>query len=248
MTETIIRVLVLNIRHGLGLDGRIDLERQAALIRESGADLALLQEVDMGTARAGGAWQAKRLAELFGLRHWVFGASMPFDGGLYGNGVLARERVLSWSRLLLPGLPGGREPRSLLVCCLLLGGERITVCGTHWSLDLRERMRAARFLRRRWGRRLRRTMIGGDFNAGMRVLGRRTYAHDAPHAEIDLLATFLVDAAEACGCAPILTYPADRPAAPLDHLFVSPDITVLSAACLRTHVSDHLPVLVTVRL
>ena len=49
--------LTYNIHHGEGVDGRLDLERIADVIRSSGADVVFLQEVDRGTQRAGGVDQ-----------------------------------------------------------------------------------------------------------------------------------------------------------------------------------------------
>ena len=42
-----IRVLTYNIHHGEGMDGVIDLERIANVIRQTEADLVALQEVDL---------------------------------------------------------------------------------------------------------------------------------------------------------------------------------------------------------
>src|SRR5687768_38666 len=39
-------VMTFNIHHGVGLDGRLDLARVAAVIRASGAEVIALQEVD----------------------------------------------------------------------------------------------------------------------------------------------------------------------------------------------------------
>ena len=42
----VVKVLTYNIAHGAGHDGRLDLDRIAAVIRRSGADVVALQEVD----------------------------------------------------------------------------------------------------------------------------------------------------------------------------------------------------------
>ena len=62
-----VRVLTYNIHHGEGLDGRIDLPRQAAIMTSAAPDLVALQEVDRGTARAGGVDQLAELARLTGM-------------------------------------------------------------------------------------------------------------------------------------------------------------------------------------
>src|SRR5690606_40244932 len=41
-----VKVLTYNIAHGVGHDGRLDLDRIAGVIRRSGADVVALQEAD----------------------------------------------------------------------------------------------------------------------------------------------------------------------------------------------------------
>ena len=51
-----------NIHHGEGIDRRLDLERIAAVIADSGADIVALQELDQSTRRTGGVAQTEVLA------------------------------------------------------------------------------------------------------------------------------------------------------------------------------------------
>jgi endonuclease/exonuclease/phosphatase family metal-dependent hydrolase len=53
-----LRVLAYDIRHGQGLDGRLDLDRIARLIMRAEPDLVALQEVDRGAARTNAVDQA----------------------------------------------------------------------------------------------------------------------------------------------------------------------------------------------
>ncbi len=69
-------VMSWNIHHGEGSDGRLDLPRIAELIRDSGADLVGLQEVDAGYGdRSDWAHQLNELATMTGLRG-VYGANL----------------------------------------------------------------------------------------------------------------------------------------------------------------------------
>ena len=70
-----VRVLTYNIRHGQGMDGRVDLSRVADVIRRLEPDVVALQEVDQATTRAGGVDQAAELGRLTGL-HSAFGKAM----------------------------------------------------------------------------------------------------------------------------------------------------------------------------
>lgn len=202
----------------------------------------------MGTARSGRTLQAKVLAKLAALPHWVFGAVMPFDGGLYGDAILSRFPIRSWRSFLLPTIPGAKEPRGFLLCTVDTGGKCLTAASTHWGLDPAERMLAAHWVRRTFADQMQRLLIGGDLNAGVRVTGRRQYAFDLPRTEIEQLSTVLKSAAAVCDCDPLLTFPADSPAGALDYLFTSPDLAVEWIRRIPTHVSDHLPLLAQVAL
>lgn len=56
------RVMSYNIYHGIGLDGKIDLERIANAIKKEGADVVALQEVDIGVERSDRQDIAKELS------------------------------------------------------------------------------------------------------------------------------------------------------------------------------------------
>src|SRR5215510_13900586 len=75
-----IRVLTYNIHHGEGTDGKVDLPRIANVIKSVSPDIIALQEVDQGTARAGGIDQPAELARLTGMEV-VFGRNIDYQGG-----------------------------------------------------------------------------------------------------------------------------------------------------------------------
>ena len=87
-----LRVLAYNIHHGEGMDGRLDLERIAALIREVDPDLVTLQEVDSVTSRTNAIDQAAELGRLTGLKP-VFGRFMSYQGGAYGMALLSKWEI-----------------------------------------------------------------------------------------------------------------------------------------------------------
>jgi endonuclease/exonuclease/phosphatase family metal-dependent hydrolase len=125
-----LRVLTFNIHHGEGLDGRIDLVRQAKVLLREVPDLVALQEVDRATRRSGGVDQLAELARLSGLTP-VFGRTIEFQGGGYGVGVLSRLPVRAMRQRLLPGSPD-REPRTALTVDVEQpDGTRIQFTTTH---------------------------------------------------------------------------------------------------------------------
>lgn len=52
--QSTLRLMSYNIRHGAGLDGRLDFERIAEVIKREHPDVVALQEVDSVTRRTGG--------------------------------------------------------------------------------------------------------------------------------------------------------------------------------------------------
>ena len=61
--EESITMLSYNIRHGVGMDNAMNLERQAAIIKACEADVVGLQEVDSMTNRSGVIDEAAYLAQ-----------------------------------------------------------------------------------------------------------------------------------------------------------------------------------------
>ena len=108
-----LRVLTWNIHHGEGTDGKLDLPRIGRVIREARPDVVALQEVDVRTTRIHGRDTVRELERLTGMRG-IFGASMAFQGGAYGNAILVNGTVLG-SRVFPIGASPGMEPRSILM-------------------------------------------------------------------------------------------------------------------------------------
>ena len=135
------RVATFNIRHGLGPDGRVDLERTAREIAELGADVIGLQEVDAGFGpRSDHQDQPARLGELLGMQV-CFGAALDLpperDGEprrQYGLVLLTRHEILSHAVHLLPLHPGHApptEPRGVLHARVRGGDRELDVLVTH---------------------------------------------------------------------------------------------------------------------
>ncbi|MBI2204033.1 MAG: endonuclease/exonuclease/phosphatase family protein [Candidatus Rokubacteria bacterium] len=125
-----------NIHRGVGLDRRRDLDRIAAVIAETGADVIGLQEViaDNGADHLNqGAYIASKLG-----MHVVMGETRELAGGaLYGNAVLSRLPVLGFSRCDLSWR--AREPRGCVRVDLGIHGTSVHVFNCHFGLALRER-------------------------------------------------------------------------------------------------------------
>lgn len=93
--------------------GKSSLPDIASLIRESGATLVALNELDSCNHRHG-VFQLEEAARAVGDWDYHFASAFPFAGGAYGNGILSREPVL-WSGTLALPKSDGAEPRSAAI-------------------------------------------------------------------------------------------------------------------------------------
>ncbi len=204
-----LRVVSYNIRHGVGMDGKLDLERIAAVLRRLEPDLVALQEVDENCRRSGNVDQAAELGRLLGMAH-RFGEFMDYGGGRYGLAVLAKLPITAARR---HQLPEGAEPRCGLeieVEAAGLGlGRPLSFTCVHndWTKEA-IRVEQMEALLAGLAAVERPAIIVGDYNgepadaslevlakAGWQVLvkdgppeGRRTWRSDAPSQEIDHMA------------------------------------------------------------
>lgn len=196
-----LRVLAYNIRHGEGMDRRIDLQRTADVITRLRPDLVALQEVDRRVERTGGVDQAARLAELTGMHH-AFGDFMPYQGGQYGMAILSR-----WPMTEVENhrLPPGEEPRSALAARIALGegGPEIVFVGIHLYRTAEERLAQARRLVEVFRAERAPVLLVGDFNSTPesdvisllaeswevtpKTGDRRTFSSTEPVREIDFV-------------------------------------------------------------
>lgn len=137
-------VVSYNIHRGVGLDRRLDLDRIAAVIAETGPDVAALQEVVRDPAGTH-ADQAEHLAQALGME-LVMGETRRWGDGTYGNAVLTRLPVLGTARCDLSH--GAREPRGALRVDLAAGDLAVHVYNAHLGLAFRERRQQVDVLRR----------------------------------------------------------------------------------------------------
>jgi endonuclease/exonuclease/phosphatase family metal-dependent hydrolase len=153
-----VTVLSYNIQHGQGIDRKIDLERIASIVRSVKPDVVAIQEVDRDTGRSGRVDQAAELARLTGM-HMIFGRTIDFDGGQYGNVVLARVPAKRSNHYPLPG----HEPRGLIEVEL----DGYTFFATHLDATRDEpmRVREAAEINQRVSRGRGLALLAGDLNS-----------------------------------------------------------------------------------
>ena len=227
-----LRVVSWNIRHGVGMDGRLDLDRTAAVLRRLEPDLVALQEVDERCRRSGGVDQAAELGRRLGMEH-RFGEFMAYDGGRYGLAILSRLPVKAARR---HELPRGAEPRCALEVEVDVAGVdgplSFTCVHNDWTREA-IRVEQMRALVAALGER-RPAIVAGDYNGEpgsdslelLAAAGWRIMAKDGPRGASR-------------------TWPADEPTQEIDHVAERglPDHAVSHDRMDEAVASDHRPIL-----
>ncbi|MFT5200177.1 MAG: endonuclease/exonuclease/phosphatase family metal-dependent hydrolase [Planctomycetota bacterium] len=159
-----LELMTYNIRHGVGMDDVLDLERIAEVIKRENPDLVALQEIDRFCERSGNRDLATELAEICGMKAH-FASFMNFQGGEYGLAVLSRLPVKSTTA---HPLPSGAEPRTALELRVEVEGLATPisfVCLHHDWTDDKFRRLQVRALLTALGTERRPIILAGDFNA-----------------------------------------------------------------------------------
>lgn len=191
-------------------------------------DLVALQEADGGSLRSGYANQVELLAKLGGFPYWYQQLNRNLGRfAQHSNGVLSRLQPQLLEDHPLPGPQG----RGAIFLRFGEGDNALVVVMMHLALGAR-----ARNLQLEYVRQLivgyRHRVLMGDLN---------THAIDllqySPLRDLGLLAP----QARA-------TFPSWRPQRCLDHILISPELTIGKMEVLPLPISDHLPVSMEIRL
>jgi endonuclease/exonuclease/phosphatase family metal-dependent hydrolase len=241
--ERELRVASFNIHHGVGLDGLLNLERIAAVVERTGAEVVGLQEVDNHwSARSNFVDQATWLSERLDM-HVVFGANLDLDPPTpgaprrqFGTAILSAHRIRAWSNTLLPR-PAGGEQRGLLEVQIKVRGIPVRVFNTHLQHDSQlERLAQVGTIRE----------VLATVNESVVLLGDLNATPNTP--EITGLTDVLVDAWVTAGVGDGFTFDAATPHARIDYVMSSDNVVARTAAVLTSDASDHLPVVADLAL
>ncbi len=214
-------------QHLLPHAGRaLNLERIGELLRRY--DLVALQEADGGSLRSGHVNQVEHLAQLGAFPYWYQQLNRNLGYfAQHSNGVLSRLEPSDLEDHPLPG-PAGR---GAILLRFGEGKDSLVVVMMHLALGSRTRTRQLAYIREQLDG-YRHIVLMGDMN---------THATDllevSPLRDLGLLAP-QVEA----------TFPSWRPRRCLDHILLSPSLTVERVEVLAQPISDHLPVAVEIRL
>lgn len=224
-----IRILTYNVKNCTGMDGKTGYGRVAEVIKRINADVVALQELDSVTVRARGVAVADTLAALTGM-YRVYGASIAYQGGKYGIGVLSKQKPLKWRRI---PLPGREEQRSLLI----VEFDDFIMCCTHLSLTKEDRLASVRIINDTLANETKPVILAGDFNA---------VPSSEPILELSGKWKFLSDTS-------VFTSPSVNPKRCIDYVLglksQNSDIKTRRSVTVQEHVaSDHLPVWVDIEI
>lgn len=151
------RILSYNVKNCLGMDGITDYKRVADIINRIGPEIVALQELDSATQRSNGNVILDKLAQYTGM-YGTYGASIDYQGGKYGIGILTKEKPVAWKRI---PLPGREEKRSLLIVEL----KHLVIGCTHFSLNAEDRLASAEIANTAFSDYSKPVLMAGDLNA-----------------------------------------------------------------------------------
>lgn len=219
-----LKVVTYNIRHGLGIDAKVDLGRILDILRISEADIMSLNEVDRYKRRSGFTDQARYLARSLKM-YYRFG---PAYGRLFaqsGNALLSKFPILkSW----IVHLPSTREPRVALKALIRTEHSDVKCICTHLGLSSEERFIQSRELMKIASEEEGPLILMGDLNALPRS------------PEVMMLSQRLIDTMSDNDQA---TFPSLDPQERIDYVFISKNCAIINANTIKSLASDHLPVI-----
>ncbi|SFC68207.1 Metal-dependent hydrolase, endonuclease/exonuclease/phosphatase family [Parapedobacter composti] len=236
-----LKVLTYNIHHANppSQPDSIDLLAVARVIRDSGAELVALQEVDVYTERSGmQVNQAAELGRLTGMRHY-FAKAIDYQGGEYGVAILSKHPFITTENHPLPMAEGvGGEPRTLALAVVEpRPGKPIVFACTHLDLKAENKLLQAKHIIDLLADRDYPVILGGDFNA-------------QPDSEvIQLLDGYLQRSQSSVGEG--FTIPVNSPNREIDFIMFGPAgvfQVVRHEVINEQYASDHLPVYVELDL
>jgi endonuclease/exonuclease/phosphatase family metal-dependent hydrolase len=227
-SETI-TVLTYNVRNCLGLDNTVNYQRVANVISKINADVVALQELDSATNRSKQVSVLHELARFTGMVP-TYHASINFQGGKYGIGIISKEKPLNVEGIALPGT---EEKRSVVAIEMK---NYVFVC-THFSLTEEDRIKSVSLIDELTAKYAKPVLLGGDLNATPGSSVVKAFSKNW---------NVLTDTSK-------LTIPANKPTECIDYILARKQekytLNVLQSVVENEPVaSDHLPVWIKVRV
>jgi len=233
------RIVTYNVRRCVGLDRGQSPQRIARVLRELRPDVVAIQEIESRPSRSGRGDQVAALANELGMASYFF-PPIAIGGYRYGDALFTARpsRLVKAARL---PRAGKLEPRGAIWIAVEVDGTEIQVINTHLGLGGRERVEQAKAL------------LGPDWLdhpdcRAPAILVGDLNATPSSRCYRKLSESRLRDAQTIGSEKPRGTFPTRLPVLRIDHVFVSPDLRVVSTLVSRSPLariaSDHLPLAV----
>ena len=216
--------MTFNIRHGRGLDGKVNLQRVAEVIKQEHIDIVALNEVDRTFSKRSNfvdqsSWLANELKMDF-----IFGPALSLKKGDYGNAILSRLPIIKHENYIFRLNPLVAEPRAILEAIISIDHSFLSVLTSHFSIHpILHRKQLHFFLEYSSYP----CILMGDLNRGQNSRSYRKLTGKYHDCSINN---------------PLPTYPARGPRSRLDYIFVSKHFNVSQTRVVQSNASDHLPV------
>lgn len=152
-----LKILSYNVRNCKGLDDAINYERVAKVINRINADVVALQELDSATSRSGRVVVLSELARLTGMFP-SYRASISYQGGKYGIGILTKAKPIG-NRAV--SLPGEEEARSVMFVEI----DKFVIGCSHFSLTEADRLKSVELVNQLASGYSKPVFLAGDLNA-----------------------------------------------------------------------------------
>jgi endonuclease/exonuclease/phosphatase family metal-dependent hydrolase len=223
--QILVKILSYNVRNCRGMDNITDYKRIANIINSISPEIVALQELDSATIRSNGKVVLDELSAFTNM-YGTYGASIAYQGGKYGIGILTKQKPISWRRV---ALPGREERRSLLIVEL----KDFVICCTHLSLTEEDRAASVDIINEALKDISKPIFLAGDFNS-------------VPESEV---IQHIEKNWSMLNNPKIPTIPSNNPQKCIDYIFAA-KFTGQVSRTIQTFVeneplaSDHLPVLV----
>lgn len=245
--------MTYNIHSGVGIDGKLALERIARVIARVNPDVVALQEVDVGKHRSEGVDQAETIARQLEM-NVHFHPAIHVEDEKYGDAILTHHPLKLIKADCLPGQiltdakktrKSKREPRGAIWVVVEVNGINVNIFNTHLGLSFHERtLQIEELMGENWLGHpdcIGPVILCGDFNAVASSGVCRRLRQNLLDVQRNLL-----------GHRPKATFYSRMPVARIDHIFVSRDIRVISIEVPRNQLtlmaSDHLPLVTDLQI
>ena len=234
-----LKILTYNIAHGVGLDGKLDVKRQAELIKEYSPDIACIQEIDVYSKRTNQIDEISIMAEKLDFDYSAMGTTLTIQDGYYGNGILSKYPIIYSMNYLFPKNNYTYEQRGCLYSKIKKDNKLIHLFCLHLSVYEEERIIAIEKLVELIKKidKNEYIFVAGDFNVGIEKIGEHKYKvkdDEIQHEEFEVLKKYLNKINNSN-----LTWFSKTGKACIDTIFYSSNIKNIDFKTIENDYSDH---------